>query len=55
MLGQLRNYKYAILLEINKVIKRIWAYIPEHVVRAACDAFDNRLRLVIIAKGQSIE
>jgi hypothetical protein len=29
--------------------------IPEHVVRAACDAFDKRLRLVIKAKGQSFE
>jgi hypothetical protein len=46
MLGILRNFKYATLLEFKKVIQRIWANIPEHVVRAACDAFDNRLRLV---------
>jgi hypothetical protein len=46
MLGQLRNYKYATFPEFKKVIKRIWANVPEHVVRAACDAFDKRLRLV---------
>jgi hypothetical protein len=55
MLGQLGNYKYATLPEFKKVIQRIWTNIPEHVVRAACDAFDKRLRLVIKAKAQSIE
>jgi hypothetical protein len=55
MLGQLRNYKYATLPEFKKVIQQIWANIPEHVIRAACDAFDKRFRLVIKAKGQSIE
>jgi hypothetical protein len=53
MLGQLRNYKYATLPEFNKVIQRICANIPEHVVLAACDALDKRLHLVIKAKGQS--
>jgi transposase InsO family protein len=47
MLGQLRNYKYATLPEFKKVIQRIWVKIPEHVVRATCDAFDKRFRLVI--------
>jgi hypothetical protein len=55
MLGQLRIYKYAILPEFKQVILRIWANIPEHVIRAACDAYDKRLRLVIKAKGQSID
>jgi hypothetical protein len=32
-----------------------WANIPEHVVHAACDAFDKRLDLLIKAQGQSIE
>jgi hypothetical protein len=49
MLGQLRNYKYATLPEYQKFIQRIWANIPEHEVRAVCDAFDKRLRLVIKA------
>jgi hypothetical protein len=55
MLEQLRNYKYVTLPEFKKVILRIWANIPEHVVPAVCDAFYKRLRLVIKAKGQSIE
>jgi hypothetical protein len=55
MLGQLKNYKYAILPEFKKVFQRIWANITEHVVRAACDAFDKRIHLVIKAKVQSIE
>jgi hypothetical protein len=55
MLEQLRNYTYATLPEFKKVIQRIWANIPEHVVRAACDAFDKRLRLVIKTKRQSFE
>jgi hypothetical protein len=53
MLGQLRNFKYATLPEFKKVIERIWANIPEHVVRAACDGFDKRLRLVIKSRGQN--
>jgi hypothetical protein len=55
MLRQLRNYKYVTLPEFKKVIQRICDNIPEHVVRAACDAFDKRIRLVIKAEGQSIE
>jgi hypothetical protein len=55
MLGQLKNYKYTTLPEFKKVNQRIWANIPEYAVRAPCDAFDKRLRLVIKAKGQSIE
>jgi hypothetical protein len=56
MLGQVRNYKYGTLSKFKKVIQRIWANIPEHVpVRAACDAFEKRLRLVNKAKGQFIE
>jgi hypothetical protein len=53
--GQLGNYKYATLSDFKKVIQRIRANIPEHVVRAACDAFDKRFRLVVKAKRQSIE
>jgi hypothetical protein len=55
MLGLLMNYKNPTLPEFKKVIQRIWANIPEHVMRAACDAFDKRLCLVIKAKRQSIE
>jgi uncharacterized protein YqfB (UPF0267 family) len=52
---QPRNYKNATLPDLKKVIQRIWTNIPEHVVRATFDAFDKRLRLVIKAKGQTIE
>jgi hypothetical protein len=54
MLNQLRNNKYATLPEFKKVVQRIWANIPEHVVRAACDGFDKRLRLVIKPKGNLV-
>jgi hypothetical protein len=51
MLGQLRNYKYATLPEFKAVIQRIWTNVPEHEVRAACDAVVKRIRLVIKVKG----
>jgi hypothetical protein len=49
-------YKYQILPDFKKVILRIWVTIVSNdVMRAACNAFKKRLRLVVKAKGQSIE
>jgi hypothetical protein len=53
MLTQVRNYKYATLPEFKKGIQRMWANI--HVVRAACDAFDKRLRLLMDFRGWSLD
>jgi hypothetical protein len=53
--GKTEELKHATFPEFKKVIQQIWANIPEHVVRAACDAFDKRQRLIIKDKGQSIE
>lgn len=55
MLQQLKNYKYKCLDEFKLVILKIWDSIPHNVVRAACNGFEKRLKLVIKAKGQSIE
>jgi hypothetical protein len=55
MLAQLKKYKYRILDEVMDVILKIWTAIPNQVVRASCEAFDERLRLFIEFKGQNIE
>jgi hypothetical protein len=42
-LAQQKNYKYQILPDLQKVILRIWAAIPDDVMRTACNAFEKQL------------
>jgi hypothetical protein len=49
------NYTYQTLPDFKKVILRIWAAIPDDIMRDACNAFEKRLWLVVKAKGQSTE
>lgn len=55
MLQKLNDYKYNNLEEFKTVIQRIWCEIPMNVVRAACEAFEKRLRRVVKARGDVIE
>lgn len=55
MVQKLQNHKFTSLEIFKKGIEKIWNEIPINVVRAACDAFEGRLKRVIAAKGDSIE
>lgn len=55
MLQQLKLYKYRNLEEFKQVISKIWESIPLDVMRAAYNGFEKRLRLVVKAKGETIE
>lgn len=50
MLSKLNNYKIK-NLEHFKVIVQIWDEMPMEAVRAACDGFEKRLKLVMKVKG----
>jgi hypothetical protein len=43
MLAQQKNYKYQTLPDFQKVILRIWAAIPDDVMRTACNAFEEQI------------
>jgi hypothetical protein len=43
------------LPDFKKVIQRIWAALPDDVMRTACNVFEKRLQLLVKAKGQSFE
>lgn len=51
MLSKLNNYKVANLSHFKKVIMQIWDDMPMDAVRAACDSFEKRLKLVKKVKG----
>lgn len=55
MLQKLKKYKYHNLDDFKAVIIKLWDDIPMDVVRAACDVFAKRLKLVIRANGGTIE
>ena len=51
MLSKLNNYKVANLSHFKKVIMQIWDDMPMDAVRAACDSFEKRLKLVKKVNG----
>lgn len=51
MLSKLNNYKISNLDQLKKYIELIWDEMPMEAVRAACDGFEKRLRLVRKLKG----
>lgn len=51
MLSKLNNYKIINLDHFKKVIEHIWDEMPMEMVRAACDSFEKRLRLIKKVKG----
>lgn len=54
MVQKLQNHKFTSLEAFKKGIEKIWNEIHIDVVRAACSAFDGRLKQVVAAKGDSI-
>lgn len=51
MLSKLNNNKIKTLDQFKRVIIKIWNEIPMEYVRAACDGFEKRLKLVKREKG----
>lgn len=51
MLEKLKDKKIRNLEHLKQVIVKIWDEIPLDYIRAACDSFEKRLRLVKAAKG----
>ena len=54
MLANLNDYKFSNLEQFKKVISKIWDKMPLETVRAACNDFERRLKLVIKVKGDVI-
>ena len=51
MLARLTDYKIQNLMHFKRVIIKIWDEIPMDYVRAACDGFEKRLKLVKEQRG----
>lgn len=51
MLSKINEHKVSTLVQFKAVILRIWDEMPMEVVRAACDGFEKRLKLVKKVKG----
>lgn len=51
MMAKLNEYKVSTLDHFKTVILKIWDEMPMQSVRAACDAFEKRLKLVKEYKG----
>jgi transposase len=51
MLSQLNSYKFTNIDDFKRVIQKIWEKMPMDAVRAACNAFEKRLRLVKKFRG----
>lgn len=51
MLSELNKYKITGLSKFKYVIQKIWQEMPMEAVRAACDGFEKRLKLVKKLKG----
>lgn len=51
MLEKLKNKKIQNLAHFKKIILKVWNEIPQEYIRAACNSFEKRLRLVKAAKG----
>lgn len=55
MLSQLKTVKNLNLCQFKEFLVKIWDEMPMEVVRAACDAFFKRLRMVIKENGERFE
>lgn len=55
MLGKLTDLKPMGLDRFKQLLIRIWDSIPDEVIRASCESFSSRLKLVIKHKGERIE
>lgn len=55
MLARLNNVKHLNIEKFKLLLMKVWDDIPMHVVRAACEAFPRRMKLVIQANGHRIE
>jgi inhibitor of nuclear factor kappa-B kinase subunit alpha len=51
MLSKLPDYKFSNLQQFKMVILKIWDAMSMEVVRAACNDFERRLKLVVKVKG----
>lgn len=47
--------RYTSIDHLKQALRREWAKIPQSHLRAACDAFIDRLKAIIRAKGGHIE
>ena len=47
--------KYEVVDALKIALRREWDRIPLHLIRAACEAFSDRLDAIIRAKGGYIE
>jgi inhibitor of nuclear factor kappa-B kinase subunit alpha len=55
MLGKLGSTKGLTVNTFKQRLEKIWDEMPQDTVRASCNAFEQRLRLVIKAKGERFE
>lgn len=55
MLGRLGNTKGMKLDDFKRRLVRVWDEIPDEIVRASCNGFFKRLRLVIKEKEERFE
>lgn len=53
--SKVRIKKYASMDALKKAIKSEWAKIPQDHIRAACNSFFDRLKVIVKAKGGHIE
>ncbi|XP_055643520.1 uncharacterized protein LOC129779828 [Toxorhynchites rutilus septentrionalis] len=55
MLGKLGSTKGLTVDTFKQRLEKVWNEMPQDIVRASCNAFQQRLRLVIKAKGERFE
>jgi len=53
--AQVSTKKYETVDALKVALRREWNKIPLHYIRAACEAFSDRLDAIIRAKGGYIE